>query len=456
MRDTTFSRGRRLAFPLAAALAAAALGAGTAVAQDAPADAGLDMDLAGVTIKMATIGGQPYEAMYDSIGRFEAATGATVEIVFLGDGFEIDRYLKTNFGAGTTDFDVAWNHTSFMSQYTNFVEPLQDYFTEEELAAFSPSIIEAATINGDLQLIPRHADISAMHYRLDLFEDADLQAAFEAEFGYPLAPPETLEQMRDMAGFFVAQGVVKFGTQFAGREEALAGRFYEVLFANGGDYFDADLNPIFDSEAGVTSATWMQDLYANDLIPADTPNLLWPEVAQNFCNGDVAFYLEWYGWYSFFQDPASCPAVAGNFGLTRGPVGTADVHTGWAGAHAFSVAKSSQNKEAAVQLVKFLTSEAVEYDEAKLGVLPVRADVSARVQADAAASDVALDSERLALADVQVSQDFRTPPLFADWISFTDTWAPTLQGIILGDLSVQDGLTKGVADTQDLLDSLGY
>ena len=446
----------RLAVPMAAALAVSALGAGTAMAQDGPAYAGLDKDLSGITIKMATIGGQPYEAMYDSISKFEDETGATVEIVFLGDGFEIDRYLKTNYAAGTTDFDVAWNHTSFMSQYTNFVEPLQDYFTADELAAFSPSIIDAATINGDLQLIPRHADISALHYRLDLFADPDLQAAFEAEYGYPLAPPTTLEQMYDMAEFFVGQGVVKYGTQFAGKEEALAGRFYEVLFANGGDYFDADLNPIFDSEAGVTSATWMRDLYANGLIPPDTPNLLWPEVAANFCNGDVAFYLEWYGWYSYFQDPESCPAVAGNFGLTRGPVGTADVHTGWAGAHAFSVAKSSQNKEAAVQLVKFLTSEAVEYDEAKLGVLPVRADVSALILADAEASDVPLDSERVALADVQVSQDFRTPPLFPDWISFTNEWYPTLQSIILGDMSVDEGLAKGVSDTVELLDSLGY
>ena len=89
---------------------------------------------------------------------------------------------------------------------------------------------------------PRHADISALHYRTDLFDDPDLQAAFEEQYGYPLAVPETLQQMYDMAEFFVAQGAVTYGTQFAGKEEALAGRFYEVLFANGGDYFDADLN----------------------------------------------------------------------------------------------------------------------------------------------------------------------------------------------------------------------
>ncbi len=417
--------------------------------------AGLSKDLSDITLRAALIGGQPYEAMYDSISQFEEATGATVEIIFLGDGFEIDRYLKTNYAADTVDFDVAWNHTSFMSQFTNFVEPLQNWFTEEDLAAFSPAIIEAATIDGNLQLIPRHADISGMHYRTDLFEDADLQAAFESAYGYPLAPPETQEQMYDMAEFFVGEGVIQYGTQFAGKEEALAGRFYEVLVANGGNYFDADFNPIFDDEAGTISAQWMQDLYNNGLIPADTPNLLWPEVAQNFCDDNVAFYLEWYGWYSYFQDPESCE-VAGKFGIVRGPVGAGDDHTGWAGAHAFSITQASENKEAAAELVKFLTSEAISYDEAKLGLLPVRDDVWSRVIADAAESDVELDKVRLEVAQTQIAEDFFTPPLFADWISFTDTWYPTLQGIILGDSSVEEGLAQGVSDARDLLEGFGY
>ncbi|MCP5096683.1 MAG: sugar ABC transporter substrate-binding protein [Chloroflexi bacterium] len=417
--------------------------------------AGLDQDLSGVTIRMATIGGQPYEAMYDSISIFEEATGATVEIVFLGDGFEIDRYLKTNYASGTEDFDVAWNHTSFMAQYSNFIEPLQNWFTEEDLAAFSPAIIEAATIDGNLQLIPRHADISGMHYRTDLFEDADLQSAFEADYGYPLAPPATLDEMYDMAEFFVNADAIQYGTQFAGKEEALAGRFYEVLVANGGNYFDADFNTTLNSDAGAKSAQWMQDLYSNGLIPADTPNLLWPEVAQNFCDGNVAFYLEWYGWYSYFQDPESCE-VAGSFGIVRGPSGAGDDYTGWAGAHAFSIAKASENKEAAAQLVKFFTSEAISYDEGQLGLLPVRDDVWARVIADASASDVALDAGRLEVAQQQIAVDFFTPPLFADWISFTDTWYPTLQGIILGDMTVAEGLEQGADDAHELLDSFGY
>ena len=316
-------------------------------AADAPSGVsnGLDKDLSGITIRMANIGGQPYEAMYDSISEFEEATGATVEIVFLGDGFEIDRYLKTNYAAGTEDYDVAWNHTSFMAQYTNFVEPLQDWFSDEELAAFSPAIIEAATIDGNLQLIPRHADISGMFYRTDLFEDADLKRPLKLNMATRLRSQRRLTRCTDMSEFFVNAGAIQYGTQFAGKEEALAGRFYEVLVANGGNYFDENLTPIFNDEAGQMSAQWMLDLYENGLIPADTPNLLWPEVAQNFCDGNVAFYLEWYGWYSYFQDPESCE-VAGKFGIERGPMGAGNDYTGWAGAHAISVAKASPNKEA--------------------------------------------------------------------------------------------------------------
>jgi ABC-type glycerol-3-phosphate transport system substrate-binding protein len=229
-----------------------------------------------------------------------------------------------------------------------------------------------------------------------------------------------------------------------------------MLVANGGNYFDDAFQPIFDSEAGQATAQWMVDLYEAGAIPSDTTNLLWPEVAQNFCDGNMAFYLEWYGWYSYFQDPDSC-AVAGKFDLTRGPTGLdPNKHTGWAGAHAFSIPKAAQNKEAAAQLIKFFTSQQVAYDEGKLGLLPVRDDVWQLVIEDAGASGVPLDKKRLEVAQLQISEDFFTPPLFADWISFTNLWYPLLQSIILGDVSVEDGLNDAVEQTRQLMEDAGY
>lgn len=203
------------------------------IAQDEEAQyAGLDMDLSGVTIRMATIGGGQYEVMYDSIAVFEEATGATVEIVALLDGFAIDQKLKVDFATGAADYDVAWDHTSFVAQYTNFLLPLNDFFSDEELAAFSPAILDAATIDGSLYLIPRHADISPIHYRLDLYEDEAIAAEYLAATGEELTVPSTLEQIDQQARFFVENGHSTYGYTVAGKEEALTGRFYEILFAS--------------------------------------------------------------------------------------------------------------------------------------------------------------------------------------------------------------------------------
>jgi multiple sugar transport system substrate-binding protein len=432
--------------------------AGLVSAQD-PQYAGLDKDLSGITLRMATIGGGQYEAMYDSIKLFEEKTGAKVEIVALLDGFAIDQKLKTDFATNAVDYDVAWDHTSFMAQYVDFLQPLNDYFSAEDLAAFSPAIINAATIDSNLYLIPRHADVSALHYRSDLYENADIAAAYKSEMGEDLAVPTTLEQLDKQARFFVKHGHVKYGYGLAGKEEALTGRFYELLFASGGALFNDKYEPTFNDAIGVQVAELLRSWYVDGIIPQDTTSLLWDGDAANFCNGDVSAKLEWYGWYSYFQGAENCPNVAGKFGLARGFTGFDNEGarpTGWAGAHAFSIPKASKNPEAAAQLIKFLTSEAVAYDEAKLGFLPVRDDVWTRVIADAESSDVALDKVRLETARIQISEDFKTPPLIAEWIPFSNIFYPKLQAIILGDVSAQEGLDQAAEETRQLMSDAGY
>jgi ABC-type glycerol-3-phosphate transport system substrate-binding protein len=57
---------------------------------------------------------------------------------------------------------------------------------------------------------------------------------------------------------------------------------------------------------------------------------------------------------------------------------------------------------------------------------------------------------------LQINEDFFTPPLFADWISFTNLWYPLLQSIILGDVSVEEGLADAVEQTRQLMEDAGY
>lgn len=449
---------RKRLIALVLVIMTAALSIGLTSAQDPNGQmAGVDKKLDGITLRMATIGNAPYELAYTLIPEFEKATGAKVEIVFKGDGFQIDKKLTQDYATGAADYDVAWDHTSFYSAYVPYLEPLDSYFSADELSQFSPAIIKAATKDGHLYMIPRHADISVIHYRTDLYSDPANQKAFKEKFGYDLAAPLTWKEVGDQATFFAKPSDNFWGTQWAGKEEGLSGRFYEILVANGGNLFDADLKPIFNNEVGLKTATWLHDLFQAGTLPPDMTNYLWPEVANNFCKGQMAVYTEWYGWYSYFQDPKSCPDVAGKFGLARAPIGDGNIHSGWAGAHGYSIPASSKNKEAAAQLIKFLTSEYVLTAESRQGALPVRNDVWATIQADASSSTVQLDKDRLVLAQTQLSEDFFSPPLIADWINASNIIFPAIQEIMITkDIDIQARLDKAAADVESMMDDAGY
>jgi multiple sugar transport system substrate-binding protein len=414
--------------------------------------------LSGITLKCAFIGGANYEELYKAIPEFESETGAKVEIVFKGDGFQIDKKLKTDFAAGTVDYDVCWDHSSFFTQYikSGGIVPLDDYFTQAELSDFIPMILNSGKRDGHLWIIPRHFDISCLHYRTDIFEDPDMKRKFKAQTGMDLAVPETWDEFKATAlGLqkLLPPGV--YATEFAGKEEAFTGRFYEVLIAEGGQFFDDNWRPAFNGPAGVKAATMFRDLYEAGAMPPGMTSFVWEDVAKNWVAGNIVMYTEWYGWYSYFQDPTASKA-AGKFDITRQPRGDGGIYSGWAGQHAFSITSASEHKEAAAQLIKFLTNPDQQYREAKLGFLVTSQSVWERIIEESKATGVALDTKRLELAQFQAANDFKTPPLVAQWLPASDILYPILQAIVLGDKEPKEGLDEAARKVEAMMEEAGY
>lgn len=414
--------------------------------------------LSGITLKCAFIGGANYEELYKAIPEFESETGAEVEIVFKGDGFQIDKKLKTDFAAGTVDYDVCWDHSSFYTQYIKAkgIVPLDDYFTEEELSDHIPMILNSGKKDGKLWIIPRHFDVSCLHYRTDIFEDAEMRRRFKAETGMDLKVPVTWDEFKKTSlGLQKILPLGVYATEFAGKEEALTGRFYEVLIAEGGQFFDRNWKPAFNGPAGVKAATMFRDLYKAGAMPPGMTSFVWEDVAKNWVAGNIVMYTEWYGWYSYFQDPSASKA-AGKFDIVRQPRGDGGIYSGWAGQHAFSITEASQQKEAAAALIKFLTNADQQYREAKLGFLVTRQSVWDRIIEESKETGVELDTKRLELAQFQAANDFKTPPLVAQWLPASDILYPVLQAIILGDKEPKAGLDEAASRVEETMREAGY
>lgn len=397
---------------------------------------------AGVTVKSLAISGANYDELYKLIPAWEQATGNKHEFVFKGDGFQTDKRLVQDFAAGTVDYDVTWNHSSFFSQYVKVdgLEPLEGYWTQDELKDFIPRLVDATRRDGHLWVMPRHFDISCTHMRTDL---GDYKA------------PETWDAFKEQAIKMTDAAKGLYGTQSAGKEEALTGRWYEVLIAEGGQLFDDNWEPVFNSPQGVKAATMFADLYKAKAMPAEMTNYVWEDVAKNFANGIIGMYAEWYGWYSFFQDPANSK-VAAKFDLARQPKGDGNIHSGWAGHHGFSITKAAKQKEAGASLIKALTSVEGNQLESKLGILISRQSVWDENIKAAESSPVPLDKKRLELALLQAQEDFKTPPLIAEWLPMSNIFFPIMQKIILGDVAPQAGLDDAVAQVRKMMVDAGY
>ncbi|MFO1175019.1 MAG: sugar ABC transporter substrate-binding protein [Paracoccaceae bacterium] len=411
-------------------------------------------DYKGYTLRVKLIGGAQYEKLYAEIPKWEAATGAKVQIVSSKNHFELDKEIKQDIAAGKIDYCVASNHTSFAPQYGDIYIDLNGVIKPDVLAEFDPLALKNATVDGKLVQLPRHSDISNLFYKKSLYADQKNKDAFKAKYGYDLAPPETFDQFKDQAIFF-AKAPDFFGTQFVGKDEAITGRFYEMLVANGGALFDDKWNPTFNSAAGVKSLMWFKDLYDAKAVPAGSLNYLWDDTGMGFASGTVAMDLDWAGWAAFFNDPKNSK-IAGDVGLVRAPKGDGGKRSGWSGSHSFSITKACDNQPAAASFVTFLTDHDNQMIEARTGLLPTRTKVWKDVEAEFKAQGNDFMANVFETYAQSMAEDAFTPPLIAPWIEVSNVIWPDLQKGILGEMDPQAALDDAAAKAKTIMEDAGY
>lgn len=419
--------------------------AGSAFAADLPGK------FEGVTVDAKLIGGQQYEALYARIAEWEKATGAKVNVLSKKNHFELDKEIKSDIATGNITWCVGSNHSSFAPQYPDIYTDLSALLPKEEIDAFVPANIGSSTLSGKLVMLPRaQFDVSALYYQKSLYQDEAKKAAFKEKYGYDLTPPDTWQQVADQATFF-ANPPDFYGTQYAGKEEAINGRFDEMLVAEGGEYLDAEGKPAFNSEAGIRALDWFVNLYKAKAVPVGTTNYLWDDLGQGFASGTIAINLDWPGWASFFNDPKSSK-VAGNVGVKVQPAGSSGKRTGWSGHHGFSVTESCANKDAAASLVWFLTNEDSQKLESSAGPLPTRTAVwdynITQAESDPYRKEVLTAFQEAAKHAFAVPQ---TPA----WIEISNAVYPELQAAILGDKTSKEALDSAAEKATQILEDTG-
>ena len=435
------------------AVLVAAVGAAVALACTAPARAEDPGKFPGYTLKVKLIGGNQYDPLYKRIPEWEKATGAKVEILSSKNGFDLDKELKADLASGNINWCAGWDHTSFMAQYTDLYTDLFKLIPKATLDTFIQRTLQSAVIDGKLMLLPWHTDVSNMYYQKSLYADAGNKARYKAKYGKDLAPPDTIDDFRNQVEFF-AHPPTMYGTVFAGKEEGLNGRFYEMLLSYGGTYLSKDYKPMFNSEAGVKALDFFKDIYQAKAVPAGTINYLWDDIGQSFASGSVALDFDWPGWAAYFNDPKNSK-IAGNVGVARAPAGPTGKRLGWSGSHGFSITKACDNKKAAVSFITWMTDYDTNMLEARRGLMPANAKAFDDIIKEVKAKHDTYMTNVFEVWKQSLAEDAYPVPHIAQWIEISNASYPEFQAAILGQKTPKAALDAAAKKATQILEDAG-
>jgi ABC-type glycerol-3-phosphate transport system substrate-binding protein len=343
--NRTFSRRTMLGTGAAASAVAIAgptlANSASAGPMAAPAHVRKLSQSSGATLKLA-IQAFAHDALKPVLDDWSAATGNTVELESGPvSGQEMITKYAPAFQSETSPVDIISDADDSSPTFmrAGWIEPLDGVIPDTTWADFPESFTQQIetwhSYDGVRYRIPHEFAIGYTFYRKDWFDEKSV------------APPTSWDEVVGVGQEFTADPV--WGTLDGITKPGLTYVYLAYLAAqSGGQIFEFD-------DATAEAFQFAYDLiYTNKVMPETALSSDYTQQNEEYMNGHVAFMRQW----PFFWDVARGDAdryTEGMAEIALPPAGPAGAYSWWGG-WGFSVPKFAPNKEAALDLVAYLTA----------------------------------------------------------------------------------------------------
>jgi trehalose/maltose transport system substrate-binding protein len=328
----------------------------------------LRTDLKGALIKVALPENAPDRPWNDALmAKFRELTGIEVQTIRPGNDTSavLSNYLR-EFAAGSAQADVYAIDIVWPGILSDYAEDLRPSFGD--LRDMVHGLVDNDSVRGKLVAVPYFVEISLLYYRRDLLET------------YHFAqPPRTWNELEHQAKVIAkgerANGQSTFwGFLWQGAaSEALTCNALEWQISQGGGGL---LKP--DGTVSLERAPMVQALdrarrWIGTVSPPEVTSQLEDDSLRIWKNGDAAFMRNWP--YAYVESMRPDSSVRNRVGVTLLPRGDGPGgrHADILGGFQLLVSKTSTNKDAAMELVRFLTSPEIQrVNAATRGYAPTR------------------------------------------------------------------------------------
>lgn len=305
----------------------------------------------GTTLRVVLSNHPWTNAILPLIPEFEAATGIKVNTESYFED-QLTQKLLVEFASGTSTIDVFMQRPlqeAKQFQKNGWYADLLPFATDEsktdkewDLTDFFPAALVAETVDGALTGIPLVTEQEIIYYRKDLLAEAGI------------AVPTTMEELEEVARHFHDPANGFFGFVSRGQRSPAVTQFSSYLYSFGGN-FDVDGRATLNTPEAIAAFEYYGKMLRN-YGPPGVLNMSWPQALAIFAQGKAALYTDASVFYSNMLDPNQ--SVVGNV------VGFAPFPAGPAGSKPYSIvswgismARSSRNKDAAWEFIKWASSK---------------------------------------------------------------------------------------------------
>ncbi|MCB9943906.1 MAG: extracellular solute-binding protein [Geminicoccaceae bacterium] len=324
------------------------------------------------------------------------------------------------------------NDSTFLSFAKNgWLRPLDDLFEkykeEFNLGDFADSALDTFRYDGKLYVLPHTINTQLFFYRKDLLDEAGKE------------PPTSFEEYGALAAEL--NSPLRAGTISCLKPvDAALNEMHWYLNGLGGQWFDGDMRPVFNNEAGVAAFTRLKEITAN-------AQRGFTSAANDECTialqQDTAYMgMQWASRAAAMDDPTKSNVV-GKIDWVAPPDGHQRIAADGYAISAFS----SQDPDTLFRIIATSSDEANMREAASM-ILPPRRSVL---------NDPELQKINrhypASLASLEIGEAFPRLPEFYEVGEFITR--RVLQGVT-GEMDMQEALDAAAEETTQLLTSRGY
>ena len=276
-----------------------------------------------------------------------------------------ERYFKylVDLGAGDSRIDVYQIDVIWPGLLAKHFVDLKQYLSAEDIQQHFPAIVANNTVDGRLVGMPWFTDAGVLYYRKDLLD----------KYGLPV--PQDWSELADTALYIQTQErkaghAELWGYVFQGAAyEGLTCNALEWIAAYGGGTVVGANGAITINNPQAVMAIARAANWIDTVAPPRVISFNEEDARQVFQFGNAAFMRNWpYAWALLGAKDSPVAGKVEVAPLPRGGMKGASASTlgGWQ----LAVSKYSKNPKEAADLVRYLTSEAVQKQRAIAGSYP--------------------------------------------------------------------------------------